>query len=461
MSNPQDLRTNGLLCEERRRLYRSAVKVREASYPITGSEADYDPLLSRLNGADVVMLGESTHGSSEFYAERLRITERLIEDCGFNAVAIEGDWPDAHRVNRFIRGSNGCSSAAESLGGFSRFPAWMWRNRQSAHLVGYLRRHNLKHRSEVDQVGFYGLDLYGLFAAIDLVIAYLEEHDPEAAALARERYACFGAFPDDPQSYGQAVALGVSESCRRDAVAQLVEMRRMAMEIPPDGFAYADERFLAEENARCITDAEEYYRSMFQDPGGSWNLRDRHMADTLDHLLDHLQRYTGKGKVVIWAHNSHVGDARASDMSRMGQVTLGQVARERHGHKVFLLGLTTYEGQVTAAREWGDPPAIWNVRPARPGSVEELLHHVGLDTLLLSPIEGTPAYEELDRSYRQRAIGVVYRPKTEAQSHYLGANPARQFDGIVHVDRTTAVRPLDAPEAWAGIEPPETYPTAL
>lgn len=456
---PPELKT--FVSDRRRELYRSAVIVREASHPITGAGSDYDPLMSRLNDASIVMLGEATHGSREFYEERLRITRRLIEEHDFNAVAIEGDWPDAHRVNRYIRGAGDHPDAAAALGGFERFPAWMWRNEESAELVSYLRQHNARHRSEVDQVGFYGLDLYGLFSAIEAVIEYLDEVDPEAAVIARDRYSCFGAFSGDPQSYGQAVTLGVSAPCRRAAVAQLVELRRMAFALPRDGFAYADERFLAEENARCVTAAEEYYRTMFSDPRGSWNMRDRHMADTLDHLIAHLDRYAGRAKVVVWAHNSHVGDARATEAGRRGELTLGQLARERHGHEAFLVGMTTFDGTVTAARDWGEPPEVREVLPAHAGSVEELLHHVGLDTLLLAPAEGTRAYRELNRAFGERAIGVVYRPETERQSHYLTANPARQFDAIVHVDRTTAVTPLDAAASWAGGEPPETYPTSL
>lgn len=456
---PPELKS--FVSDRRRELYRSAVRVREAAHPITGGRDDYDPLMSRINDASVVMLGEGTHGSREFYAERLRITRRLIEEKGFNAVAIEGDWPDAHRVNRYVRGAADQEGAEAALEGFTRFPAWMWRNEESAALIEYLHQHNSMHHSEVDQVGFYGLDLYGLFSAIEAVIDYLEENAPEAAAMARERYSCFGAFTDDPQSYGHAVTLGVSEPCRRAAISELVELRRMAFELSQDGFAYADERFLAEENARCVTVAEEYYRSMFSDPRGSWNLRDRHMADTLDHLIAHLDAYTGRAKVVVWAHNSHVGDARATDVSRRGELTLGQLARERHGRQTALVGMTTYHGTVTAASDWGRPPSVHTVRAAQPGSVEELLHHVGLDTLLLAPAEGTPAYRELNRPFGERAIGVVYRPATEQQSHYLSANPARQFDAIVHVDRTTAIKPLDAGDAWAGLEPPETYPTAL
>lgn len=428
---------------------------------MTGGRRDYDPLMSRLNDASIVLLGEATHGTKEFYAERLRITKRLVEEKGFNAVAIEGDWPDAHRVNRYIRGAGDDPDSTAALGGFQRFPAWMWRNQESTELVSYLRNHNAKHRSEVDQVGFYGLDLYGLFAAIEAVITYLEEVDPEAAIIARDRYSCFGAFTDDPQSYGHAVTLGVSDPCRRTALAQLVELRRMTFELPRDGFAYADERFLAEENARCVTAAEEYYRTMFSDPRGSWNMRDRHMADTLDQLVSHLEHYAGKAKVVVWAHNSHVGDARATEVARRGELTLGQLARERHGHHAFLVGMTTYEGTVTAARDWGRSPEVRKVRPAHAGSVEDLLHHVGFDSLLLTPAQGTRAYRELNQSFGERAIGVVYRPETERQSHYLTANPARQFDAIIHVDRTTAVTPIDPDASWTGDEPPETYPTAL
>ena len=433
---------------------------------LDGSDDDYTRLIERVGDARVVLLGEASHGTHEFYAERTRITRRLIKELGFNAVAIEGDWPDAHRVNRYIRGADDDASPEQSLLGFRRFPTWMWRNADVVELVGWLRRHNDAHESPVDHVGFYGLDLYSLYSSIECVVRYLDRVDPAAAARARERYACFETNAGDEHGYGRAVSLGVSEPCRREAVAQLVELRRLADGyLHDDGRAAEDEQFFAEENARAVTDAEEYYRSMFSDPSGSWNLRDRHMADTLDNLIAHLDRRGDEtkvgGRVVIWAHNSHVGDARATESARRGELTLGQLARERYGSDAVLVGMTTYDGTVTAAADWGASAKRWAVTPALADSLEELLHSVGIGSFMLIPELERESHSVLSEVRLQRAIGVVYRPQTERQSHFLYVNPAERFDAIIHIDRTSAVTPLDRPHEWVFNEPPEAYPTAL
>ncbi len=439
-----------------------AAALRARAHPLTGAPADHDALLRRIGDARVVLLGEASHGSHEFYAERARITRRLVEELGFTAVAIEGDWPDAYRVNRYVRGAGTDRDAEEALRGFRRFPTWMWRNADVLDLVGWLRARNDRIEHASHRVGFYGLDLYSLYESIDAVIAHLDRVDPEAAERARERYACFGAYGAESQAYGRAVTLGVSEPCRRDAVAQLVDLRRRAArELERDGFAAEDEVLFAEENARAVVDAEEYYRSMFSDPGASWNLRDRHMADTLDHLLAHLDRHVGDGRIVVWAHNSHVGDARATEMGDRGDLTLGRLARERHGRDAVLVGFTTHEGTVTAATHWGGPALRRTVRPALTGSIETLLHAVGVPAYTLVVEPGGPVERVLERVRTSRAIGVIYRPETERQSHYFAARAAAQFDAIVHVDRTRAVEPLERGAEWLGGEPPATYPTAL
>jgi len=277
-------------------LFDAAVALRSEARPLTGSPGDHDALIERIGDARVVLLGESSHGSHEFYAERARITRRLVEERGFTAIAVEGDWPAAYRVARYVRGAGHDRDAEESLRGFRRFPTWMWRNADVLDLVGWLRAHNDRAGQASRRVGFYGLDLYCLHESIEAVIGYLDRIDPAAAGRARERYACFGPFGTESQAYGRAVTLGVSEPCRREAVAQLVELRRRAaIDLQRDGFDAEDEVLCAEENARAVVDAEEYYRSMFGDPGASWNLRDRHMADTLDHLLAHLDRTSEKG----------------------------------------------------------------------------------------------------------------------------------------------------------------------
>lgn len=440
----------------------AVVDLRAAARALTGAPGDYDALLERIGDSRVVLLGEASHGTHEFYAERARITRRLIEERGFNAVAIEGDWPDAHRVSRWAGGAGPDRDAEEALGGFRRFPTWMWRNADVLDFVGWLRAWNERVDSGSRRVGFYGLDLYSLYASIEAVVGYLDRVDPDAAARARERYACFEPFGEESQAYGRAVTLGVSEPCRREAIAQLVELRRRAGEyLRRDGFAAEEEQFLAEENARVIADAEEYYRSMFGDPRSSWNLRDRHMADTLDHLLAHLDRRSGAGRVVVWAHNSHVGDARATEMGERGDLTLGRLARERHGSDAVLVGFTTHEGTVTAATDWGGAALRRVVRPGLPTSLEALLHAVGLPAFLLVPARGDAAWRPLDRTRIARAIGVIYRPQTERQSHYFAARTAQQYDALVHIDVTRAVEPLERGAGWIEDEPPETYPTAL
>ena len=335
--------------------------VSAAALPITGGEHDYDALVERIGDARIVLLGEASHGTHEFYRERARITERLIRERGFTGVAIEGDWPDAHRVNRYVQGGDDDRDAEEALQGFRRFPTWMWRNTATVDLVGRLRAHNDALPSGAPRAGFYGLDLYSLRASMSAVVQYLERVDPDAAVRARSRYACLEPYAGEQTGdYAQAVLLGVSESCRRGVIQELVELRRQAgARLVHDGVAAEDAEFQAERNAVVVAEAEEYYRTMFGDRAGSWNLRDRHMADTLDHLAAHLERRGGTARVVVWAHNSHVGDARTTDMAGRGELNLGQLARERHGRDAVLVGFTTHSGTVTAATE---PRVIFGAR---------------------------------------------------------------------------------------------------
>jgi erythromycin esterase-like protein len=298
---------------------------REAQ-PLTGSDRDYDGLLQLIGDAGVVLLGEASHGTHEFYRERARITRRLIEELGFRGVAVEADWPDAYRVNRYVHGASEDADAEEALRGFRRFPTWMWRNADVLDFVGWLRAHNEESGFE-HGAGFYGLDLYSLYASVAEVIAYLERVDPPAAERARERYACFEPFGSE-QAYGRAAGLGISDSCREGAIAQLTELQRLGdAYLRRDGIAAEDEQFYAEQNARLVADAEEYYRAMFDDPAGSWNLRDQHMADTLARLVDYLGRHGEPARLVVWEHNSHIGDARVTEMSRRGELNVGQLAR--------------------------------------------------------------------------------------------------------------------------------------
>jgi erythromycin esterase-like protein len=408
------------------------------------------------------MLGEASHGTHEFYRERARITKRLVTERGFSAVAIEGDWPDAIRVNRYVQGQEGDDDAEESLRGFERFPTWMWRNADVLDFVGWLRAHNDGLAPAATKVGVYGLDLYSLGASMEAVICYLDEHDPAAAARARRRYECLRPYAGESAAYGQAVLLGVSESCRRHVLHELVELRRSAGELlRRDGSPAEDEYFVAEQNAAVVADAEEYYRTMLGAGAASWNLRDRHMADTLDHLMTHLDRHGATSRVVVWEHNSHIGDSRFTEMAQRGEINIGQLMRERHGRDVVLVGFTTSGGTVTAASEWGGPAERKHVRPPLDGSCEALLSATGLPALLLCPLRTLRSAGILAEPRLERAIGVIYRPRTERQSHWFTVNMARQFDAVVHIDRTRAVEPLERSRRWEAGEPPETYPTGL
>ncbi len=427
--------------------------------PLSGAAGDYDELLERVGDASVVLLGEASHGTHEFYRERALITRRLIEEKGFRAVAVEADWPDAYRVNRYLCGSDEDADAEEALRGFRRFPTWMWRNAEVLDFVGWLRDRN-ERADEADAAGFYGLDLFSLHASIAEVIRYLVRVDPGGAARARERYACFEQFGHE-QAYGRMTSLGITESCRRAVVAQLVELQRRAGSyLRRDGPAAEDAQFYAEQNARLIASAEEYYRSMFADHGTSWNLRDRHMADTLVRLRAHLARHGRPVRVVVWAHNSHIGDARATEMGWRGELNVGQLARERWPSEVALIGFTTYEGTVTAAPTWDAPAERRRVRPALPESYEALFHELDEPRLLLD-LTGGAAAESLRGPLLERAIGVVYRPETERVSHYFEADLAAQLDFVVHIDETRAVEPIERTSGWQLGEPPETYPSAL
>jgi erythromycin esterase-like protein len=418
-----------------------------------------------VGDARIVLIGESSHGTHEFYQARAEITKWLIEEKGFCAVAAEADWPDAYRVNRYVRGHGDDASADQALSGFERFPAWMWRNTVVRDFVDWLHAHNGECRVKGErEAGFYGLDLYSLHRSMQEVIDYLENVDPAAAARARERYACFDhTSADDGQAYGFAAAFGAGLSCERQAVDQLVDMHRNAVEWGRrDGLLAEDELFYAQQNAQTVRNAEVYYRAMFGGRVTSWNLRDQHMAQTLQALQAHLDRHDGEpARIVVWAHNSHVGDARATEVGSDGQLTLGQLVREHYGDESRLVGFTTYTGTVTAASEWGGLAERKFVRPALNGSVEELFHEVDRPEFLVSAIISHAAREPLDTVRLGRAIGVIYLPATERQSHYYHVRPGDQFDAIIHIDETRALEPLEVTSQWVAGETPETYPTGL
>jgi erythromycin esterase-like protein len=375
-------------------------------------------------------------------------------------VAAEADWPDAYRVNRYVRGRSEDGTAEEALRGFERFPTWMWRNTAVLDFVGWLREHNDRFDDDAGKSGFYGIDLYSLYRSIQEVISYLDRVDPAGAALARERYGCFEHYRDyDAQIYGFQAAFGVGETCEHEAAEQLADLRRLAR---PDGDLAADDLFYAVQNARTVKNAEEYYRSMFGERVSSWNLRDRHMADTLDALAEHLSHHRDEpAKIVVWEHNSHLGDARATEAAIRGEFSVGQLLRERHPGQCRLVGFSTYTGTVTAADDWGGPAKRRWVRPALTDSVEELFHEVGLKEFLI-PFGRAPRTADVLRSAMlERAIGVIYRPEAERQSHYFRARVADQFDAMIHIDETRAVEPLERTAPWDEGEVPETYPFAI
>ena len=439
-----------------------AEALREAVRPLTGALDDYAPLLERAGKCRFVLIGEASHGTHEFYRERAVLTKRLIAEHGFSAVAVEADWPDAYRVNRYVRGDGHEPDSADALAGFERFPTWMWRNADVLDFVGWLRAHNERIADGRNRVGFYGLDLYSLHSSMDAVIRYLGQVDPHAAARARERYACFDHVSGgDPQAYGYAAELGIAKSCEDEAVRQLIELRRSAAEYAKrDGRLAPDDFFFAEQNARLVKNAEEYYRSMFRARALSWNLRDRHMVETLVALEAFLSTSAGPPKIVIWAHNSHLGDARATEMGSAGEWNVGQLIRERHGDDALLIGFTTHDGSVTAASNWHAPAERKRVQPALPGSYEALFHQVGLARFYL-PLGKENRVSELRTPRLERAIGVVYLPRTERQSHYFYACLPDQFDAVLHIDRTRAVEPLERSAEWEHGEVPETFPMGV
>ncbi|MBW4490377.1 MAG: erythromycin esterase family protein [Trichocoleus desertorum ATA4-8-CV12] len=436
--------------------------VRQCAHPLTSAITDYDPLMNLIGEARFVLLGEATHGTHEFYEQRAEITQRLIQEKGFTAVAVEADWPDAYRVNRFVQGMSEDATSNEALRNFHRFPIWMWRNTDVLNFVNWLRQYNDGLLSGRTKVGFYGLDLYSLYSSIEAVLKYLDQVDPEAARRARSRYACFEHFEEDSQSYGYAAGSGIAESCEGSAVNQLLELQKQASEYTHrDGPLAEDEFFYAEQNARLVKNAEEYYRSMFRGRVSSWNLRDRHMAETVEHLSDHLSQPNQPAKIVVWAHNSHLGDARATDMGEAGEWNVGQLVRERYGQDAVLVGFSTYTGTVTAANDWDGPAELKQVRPALPGSYEALFHETGLPRFWLNLRQDNPAIAQLQEPRLERAIGVIYRPRSERSSHYFHTQLPSQFDAIIHIDDTHAVQPLDRDEPVEDNEVPDTYPSAL
>ena len=428
--------------------------IRGAAKPLRGP-ADLDPLLDRIGDARFVLLGEASHGTSEFYRWRTAITRRLVEERGFSFVAVEGDWPDCYRVNRFVKHLRESAESAEQvLHAFARWPTWMWANREVVELVEFLRGHNSRHSWD-RQVGFYGLDVYSLWESMAAVIDYLDRIDPDAAQTARRAYGCFDRFHGDAEEYARTTAL-TPTTCEPDVVQMLATLRANAPEYLDDG---REAYFSAEQNASVAIDAERYYRAMIRGGPLSWNLRDHHMMDTLDRLMEH---HGPTAKAIVWEHNTHVGDARFTDMARDGMVNVGELARRVHGDEgVVLVGFATHHGSVIAAREWGAPMERMRVPPASKGSFEDLAHQSEAGDAFMLFGDELARNAGFAEPLGHRAIGVVYRPGGERWGNYVPSIMPHRYDAMIYIDETNAVDALHMPVVVTGGDEPETYPSGM
>jgi protein-L-isoaspartate(D-aspartate) O-methyltransferase len=421
------------------------------SEPFTSiSGAELDALLERIGDAKIVLLGEATHGTSEFYRMRERISQELITRKGFRFVAIEGDWPDVARLDHYVRHFEYPPSEWTA---FARFPTWMWRNNEVRSFVDWLHAHNAEHAPQ-ERVAIYGLDLYSLYTSIGVVLKYLDEVDPDSARIARQRYGCLTPWQADPATYGHAALTGTYRTCEKEVVRMLEDI----LHKQSDYSAHDGERFMdAVQNARLVTDAERYYRIMYYGSRASWNLRDTHMFETLKTLLEF---HGPESKAIVWAHNSHVGDAAATEMSARGEYNIGHLCRQEFGDGVYSIGFGTHSGTVAAASDWDGPMEVKEVLPSLEQSYERLCHETGRPRFLL-PLRGRSTAEVRDRLATprlERAIGVIYRPETELASHYFQAVLPAQFDEYIWFDESRAVTPF-ATKELEGL--PDTYPFGL
>ena len=428
--------------------------IAEAAEPLPDiDDPDFGRLFDRFANRRVVLLGESSHGTSEFYRARAAITRHLVEHHGFNIIAVEADWPDAEAVDRHVRHREPPKVKAEQP--FQRFPTWMWRNTDVDEFLEWLFRHNEKTSELEDRAGFYGLDIYNMSGSIAAVLDYLDEVDPEAAAVARERYGCLTPWQKDPATYGRAVLSSGYRKCEQAVIQQCRELLDKQLE-----YARQDgESFLgAAQNARLIASAERYYRIMYYGGAESWNLRDTHMFETLENLLE---ARGPNSKAIVWAHNSHIGNAAFTEMGAVrGELNIGQLCRDRFESQAALIGFGTHTGTVAAASDWGSEMEIKRVRPSRRDSYEWLCHEAGIPRFLLDlgADRNKPVIRRLVSPLLERFIGVIYRPDTELQSHYSDASLPQQFDAYVWFDETSAVTPLPGGQK-EGV--PDTYPFGL
>ena len=427
-------------------------KLKKAVISLTGSISDYGDLFDYIGDAQVVLLGEATHGTHEFYDIRAEISKYLIEEKGFNAIAIEGDWPDAHEINQYVHNQK-YKNATQALASFDRFPTWMWRNTPTLKFVEWLKSYN---QTALQKVGFYGLDLYSLYRSMDVIIHELEKIDPVVANEVKYYYSCFEQYRHDPQAYGYAVFAGHIKACESEVIEQLKKMHQETLRYRAEDKINVGQVLNLEQNALVVKNAEKYYRELFFDNVSNWNLRDSHMFSTLNALIKHYHlEGIEKPKIIVWAHNSHVGNALATQMSKNGEYNIGQLAKEKFGNNAVCVGFTTYNGTVSAAYNWHQPVDRKFVRDALPESYEALFHALEIPNFLLL----LQNKEIVPRQMLERAIGVVYRPETERASHYFYAKLADQFDAVIHCDKTHAVEPLEKTSRWLEGEIPETYPS--
>ena len=425
--------------------------LKSAALPLSTS-ADLDPLMERIGDSRFVLLGEATHGTSEFYTWRAELTKRLIVEKGFTIIGVEGDWPDCFRVNRYAKGRFGAGESAEEvLRTFNRWPTWMWANREVCQFVDWLHDHNAK-RGESQKAGLYGLDVYSLWDSMREVVAYLSRVDPAAVQLAKRAYNCFEPYAEDEQEYARATAL-VPTSCEDEAVAVLATLRAKAVSYREDG---KEGFFDAEQNALVARNAERYYRAMVRGGSESWNVRDHHMVETLNRLVAH---HGPTFKAVLWEHNTHIGDARFTDMARHGMVNVGQLVRQQHASDgVVIVGFGTHRGTVIAGEEWGAPMQRMRVPAARPKSFEAEMEASGAgDSLLLFENGAIPG---LDEPIGHRAIGVVYDPDHERWGNYVPSIMNGRYDAFIYIEETRALDPLHMAVNLDGLVP-ETYPTGM
>ncbi|MDQ5826428.1 MAG: erythromycin esterase family protein [Chloroflexota bacterium] len=420
--------------------------IRQVALPIEGDEDDYDPLMSLVGDARFVLLGEASHGTHDFYRERARITRRLVEEKGFTAVAIEGEWPEAYRVNRYVRGMSDEPSAEAVLSSFRGFPEWMWNNADVRDLAEWLEQHNEALPANAPQVGFYGLDMYSMEESAEEVVNYFEARDPEAAARARERYRCLSGESTGPTDY-DSLAKMASSLCDTSVQEQVEELQQLWESAEKEGYTgnravEREELFSALRNAIVVKNKREYDQAAYSGSDPTWNVRDRHMAGTLEALSEHLGTDGKPARVVVWAHNTHVGDATGTEFANIGQLSLGQLVRERHKDDAVLVGFTTYTGTVIAARGWDEQGERYDVRPALPESYSGLFHEAGVGNSLFIVRGEKRLAAALEEPRLQRGIGVVYDPNNERNSHYYLAWLSKQFDAVIHIEESSAVEPL-------------------